>query len=69
MSNVGPYPAWICSACGNALGNRKCNECATWHVGECDICGIEGSVTEPRDFGHLRNGFRSESMNEKEVKL
>ena len=31
---------------------------ACWHVGTCGICGIEASVTEPRDFGHLQTGWR-----------
>jgi hypothetical protein len=47
------YPDWICSSCGAKHGLRRCGVC-TWHVGTCGICGIEASVTEPRDFGHLR---------------
>ena len=44
------YPQWICSTCGAKFGKRRCSECSTWHTGKCDICGIEASVTEPRDF-------------------
>jgi hypothetical protein len=28
---------------------------ATWHENTCDICGAEASVTEPRDYGHLKD--------------
>jgi hypothetical protein len=56
------YPTWICTSCGEEYGNKCCGV-ATWHVGVCDICGIETSVTEPRDFGHLKtkNGVKSKS--------
>jgi hypothetical protein len=30
---------------------------ATWHHGECEICGVADAVTEPRDFGHLKDGW------------
>lgn len=50
------YPQWICSTCGAEYGKRRCGV-ATWHAGKCDLCGIEASVTEPRDFGHLREGW------------
>lgn len=51
------YPAWVCSSCGAKYGRRRCGT-ACWHVGVCGICGIETSVTEPRDFGHLQTGWR-----------
>jgi hypothetical protein len=35
-------------------GNKKCGV-ATWHENTCDICGAEASVTEPRDYGHLKD--------------
>jgi len=47
------YPHWICSDCGNKYGNRQCG-IATWHFDKCDLCGKETSVTEPRDYGHLK---------------
>jgi hypothetical protein len=28
---------------------------SAWHEGTCGICGQRGPVTEPRDFGHLRD--------------
>lgn len=54
-SQTTPYPTWICSDCGNKHGNRKCGV-ATWHVDRCCICGETKEVTEPRDFGHLKEG-------------
>ena len=54
------YPTWICSSCGAKYGRRMCG-LATWHTGTCDLCGIEADVTEPRDYGHLRNGWAAEA--------
>jgi hypothetical protein len=50
-----PYPAWICHPCGQAFGRgMPAGHIATWHEGICDICRRSASVTEPRDYGHLR---------------
>jgi len=57
------YPAWVCLSCGVKYGRRHCG-IACWHVGTCGICGIEASVTEPRDFGHLQNGWRERYKQE-----
>lgn len=51
------YPVWVCNDCGNRYGNRKAGEGATWHYDKCDICKCAGTVTEPRDFGHLKDGW------------
>jgi hypothetical protein len=48
------YPNWICLPCGNRYGRKTCG-IATWHPDNCDICGNEEMVTEPRDFGHLND--------------
>jgi hypothetical protein len=48
------YPTWLCWPCGELYGNRQCGV-ATWHTGICGICGSRVSVTEPRDFGHLKD--------------
>ena len=50
------YPAWVCSPCA-AKYTTRCAGAATWHTGTCGICGIEASVTEPRDFGHLKTDW------------
>ena len=50
------YPEWVCCDCGKRYGRRSPTY-ATWHQGECEICGLTKTVTEPRDFGHLKNGW------------
>jgi hypothetical protein len=50
-----PYPDWICRICGSAHGiGMPAGHVSTWHIGPCGICGQFTSVTEPRDYGHLR---------------
>lgn len=49
--NVPKYPEWICAQCGHKFGHRE-PECAPFHPGICGWCGVETSVTEPRDYGH-----------------
>lgn len=53
------YPDWICNSCGSLYGKRPDGNPygATYHLDACDICGLHGDVTEPRDFGHLREGW------------
>lgn len=51
-----PYPAWVCLACGTKHGRRPVG-IATWHIDECGICGETVAVTDPRDFGHLKQGW------------
>lgn len=50
------YPAFICFDCGEKHGKRKAGIC-TMHMGECDLCGRRAMLTEPRDFGHLNEGW------------
>lgn len=55
---AGPeYPAWVCSDCGDAHGRRPAGIC-TFHVDVCGICGREEMVTEPRDYGHLKDSWK-----------
>jgi hypothetical protein len=50
-----PYPHWICAPCGQTHGRgMPAGHIATWHEGICDICRRSASVSEPRDFGHLK---------------
>ena len=51
-----PYPQYICFDCGRRHGRRNAGVC-TVHNGECGICGNTAPVTEPRDFGHLMDGW------------
>ncbi len=53
MSVKNNYPEWICADCGAKHGNRT-QGVATWHEGTCGICGEKKPVTEPRDYGHLK---------------
>lgn len=53
------YPAWICGPCGDKHGRRECGV-STWHMDTCGVCGEQGMVTEPRDFGHLKDGWQKE---------
>lgn len=50
------YPYWVCRPCGDKHGKREMGV-ATFHTDKCDICGKVTSVTEPRDFGHLKEGW------------
>lgn len=52
------YPGAICSACGQVHGRRSPG-IATWSRGRCDICGGLDWLTEPRDFGHLRDSWKA----------
>ncbi|MGA3168439.1 MAG: hypothetical protein ABSF14_20240 [Terriglobia bacterium] len=55
------YPSWVCGICGEKYGKvsmAKRGGIATWHEDECGICGDFTACTEPRDFGHLRKGWR-----------
>ena len=58
MTKIRDYPQWICSTCGAKYGTRLSGQGSTWHAGQCDLCGIQASVTEPKDFGHLQEGWR-----------
>ena len=53
------YPAWICSPCGDKYGRRECG-ISTWHEDDCGVCGERTMVTEPRDVGHLKDGWQKE---------
>jgi len=50
-------PAWVCSDCGNKYGYHECG-IATWHEDTCGVCGQKKIVTEPRDFGYLKEGWK-----------
>lgn len=56
MKPKNKYPTWICNECGENHGNRPAG-ISTWHPDFCGMCGEFKSVTEPRDFGHLKDGW------------
>jgi hypothetical protein len=62
MKTEREYPVWICHPCGQRWGRRECGV-ATWHEDECGVCGKTEMVTEPRDYGHLRDGWSLANEN------
>ena len=49
------YPDWICAPCGHTHGRFPHQyRVSTYHTDTCGVCGEVTSVTEPRDFGHLK---------------
>jgi hypothetical protein len=53
------YPQWVCADCGIEWGKHApATMRATWHEDICGICGRSKTCTEPRDFGHLRSGWK-----------
>lgn len=57
------YPAWVCVRCGNKYGRRSAGVC-TYHLDTCGVCGEKWTmVTEPRDFGHLRDNWKNETRH------
>lgn len=43
---------WVCIKCGLKYGRRR-TLVSTFHLGKCDICGEEKSITEIRDYNYL----------------
>jgi len=52
-------PDWCCMECGLKFGKRS-PSIACWHIGKCGSCNQEKEVTEPRDFGYLREGWEQQ---------
>jgi crossover junction endodeoxyribonuclease RusA len=52
------YPMWICADCAEKYGHHAI-DIATWHEDTCGVCGRVTVVTEPRDAGHLKDGWQS----------
>jgi len=59
-------PEWVCDDCGREWGRWYDNNsyfgpakhCATYHVNRCEVCNQEKPVTEARDYGFLRKGWK-----------
>ncbi len=57
----------VCNDCGLKYGEVRNSVSTYWHD-KCDVCGVENSVTEARDFGFLWKGIRDlESAPEPQV--
>ena len=55
------YPGFICAPCGEKHGRHAIGRHgATWHRERCDICGKLDWLTEPRDFGSLRETWNDD---------
>ncbi len=66
-----PYPDWVCHPCGMTWGLWYSrgeyvgppHTCSTMHLDTCGICNKENvSVTEPRDYGHLKKNWDMEFL-------
>lgn len=57
------YPATICRDCGYKHGYHSCGV-ASWYPGQCEVCGAFTVVTQPRDYGHLRESWKWEEFKE-----
>lgn len=64
-----PYPSTICNSCGQLYGRAGLRESSTWNPGRCDICHAEAPVTQPRDFGHLKEGWQGHRTNSAIAKI
>lgn len=51
-------PAWVCRECGMKHGRRCIPGVSTYHMGVCGACTKTLMVTEPRDFGYLKEGWK-----------
>lgn len=55
----GSAPHFVCASCGDMYGRKECSDFATWHVGECGVCGDEQvPVTKSHDFGGLYDTWK-----------
>lgn len=68
-------PNWVCRECGHQWGlwwqegqyRGPIRHCATLHEGKCDVCGNKKSVTEPRDYGYLKEGWHENLTDKTEI--
>jgi hypothetical protein len=60
-----PYPEWVCYECGLKYGKHVgLDRVVSYHLNQCGVCGKVCSVTEPRDFGHLKDGWEHEPQRD-----
>jgi hypothetical protein len=54
------YPSWACVPCGKEHGSKaKARLVSCSLYGKCDVCGKNNYVTDPSDFGHFKNWFKT----------
>jgi len=52
-------PDWMCKECGDIFRAGEWKQISCWHTDTCRVCGKSNvAVTEPRDCGYLRVGWR-----------
>jgi hypothetical protein len=56
----------VCHDCGVKHGEARDTVSSYWHD-KCDVCGVETSVTEARDYGYLWKGIRELKTKTEEV--
>ena len=62
-------PAWVCNNCGEKFGGwwkqrtyvGPSHHCASYHIGTCNVCNKEAPVTEARDYGYLKSGWKEKT--------
>lgn len=62
MTELITQPAWVCNDCGHKYGHPervRQPHIATYHNGECGVCGEYKAVTQPRDFAYLDKEWRN----------
>ncbi len=52
VTRAADYPSWVCSDCATKAGGKLRGDSATYHTGDCEVCGITQWVTQPRDYGY-----------------
>ncbi len=51
--NLSSQPTYICHDCGRNYLNKNDFVC-TYHVGTCDVCGKDTSITHVRNYNWLK---------------
>lgn len=53
-------PPWVCLKCAASRGaHMPEGHVYTAHIDTCGLCGQETTVTEPSDFGRMRDLLRT----------
>lgn len=61
MKMAEEQPLAVCLPCGRKWGRpnlRDAGFVSSVSPGACEVCGKEALVTEARDFGYLREGWK-----------
>jgi hypothetical protein len=51
-------PEVVCNGCGTLFGRyMRPDRVSSYWMDTCGVCGKHMAVTEPRDFGYLKEGW------------